>query len=99
MQKHEDNRRLLISWGDFMHGEAKTLIALDDCVLGNHYHKEKTESFMLVHGKGILNGIEMKLNEEYLIEPLVKHYFELKKGSILIGLCSKKYNPNDDYEA
>lgn len=97
---HEDERRTLEDWP-----EAKTITAKQDCILGGHYHKIKTEKFILISGKAtlIINTIvgdvskKMKKSEVYTIDPNVKHSFMLTKGSVLIGLCSHPYDPTDDY--
>ncbi len=141
---HEDERRILEDWP-----EAKFITAKKDCVLGDHYHKIKTEKFILVKGKSILKfglseldskflqaydkdgyeetvfyfykngygsmasvilssairnreaidkGILMKIGEIYTVEPNIRHTFELTAGSVLIGLCSHEYDPEDDYK-
>jgi hypothetical protein len=46
---HEDDRRILTSI-PYKEGEIKIIVAKKDCVLGNHYHKIKTEEFRLVDG-------------------------------------------------
>lgn len=98
---HEDDRRILEDWP-----EAKVITAKKDCVLGGHYHKIKTEKFILFNGKAklIINtmvgdvGKAMKIGKLYTIEPNIKHSFELKEGSVLIGLCSHVYDATDDYK-
>ena len=97
---HEDDRRILEDWA-----EAKVITAKKDCVLGNHYHKIKTEKFMLLEGSAhmtihtMIGNVrrKMKLNQFYTIEPNTKHSFELKDKSVLLGLCSHEFDPNDDY--
>lgn len=97
---HEDERRTLEDWP-----EAKVITAKQDCILGGHYHKIKTEKFILLSGKAtlIINTIvgdvskKMKKSEVYTIDPNVKHSFKLEKGSVLLGLCSHPYDPSDDY--
>lgn len=94
---HEDDRRSL---EDFPEG--KLITANSDCVIGNHYHKVKTELFYLIMGE-----IEMTLNGEsfpmqhgvcYKVSPLDHHSFKLKVYSQMIGLCSHIYDPTDDYK-
>ena len=50
MFKHEDTRRTLIEWasGDFK--IAKAVTAKTDCVVGDHYHRNKDEHFLLLSG-------------------------------------------------
>lgn len=95
---HEDDRRTLEDWP-----EAKIITAkMDDCILGDHYHKVKTEKFILVSGLGMikLDGVKDDLVQGQMItiEPGVRHSFCLHKGSVLIGLCSHVYDPTDDYK-
>ena len=98
---HEDERRILEDWP-----EAKIITAKKDCELGNHYHKIKTERFVLVSGSATmyLNKSDrgyvperMERGILYTVEPETKHTFFLEKGSVLIGLCSHMFDPNDDY--
>jgi len=98
---HEDERRILEDWP-----EAKTITAKEDCVLGNHYHKLKTEKFILIQGEGEIKldtGFgsikrKMKIGRLYTVMPFQQHTFTLTKGSVLIGLCSEKFDPSDDYK-
>lgn len=94
---HEDERRTLEDWP-----EAKIITAKQDCVLGNHYHKIKTEKFILVKGSGRIrihaHSEEMKIGKLYTIAPTKIHSFKLKAGSTLIGLCSHPYDKTDDYK-
>jgi len=94
---HEDDRRILEDWP-----EAKFITAKTDCILGDHYHKVKTEKFILIKGQCIagigMDFITMQIGRLYTIEPNIRHTFELTAGSILIGICSHAYDPNDDYK-
>lgn len=94
---HEDDRRVLEDWP-----EAKIITAKKDCVLGNHYHKIKTERFVLTSGWAIISRgdqvEEMKIGKLYEVTPGVMHSFHLSKDSVMIGLCSHVFDPNDDYK-
>jgi quercetin dioxygenase-like cupin family protein len=94
---HEDDRRILEDWP-----EAKIITAKKECVLGNHYHKIKTERFVLVKGgaKMIINGIPERMERGilYTILPNQRHTFELTQDSILIGLCSLPHDESDVYK-
>ena len=100
---HEDNRRTLIDWSDRLPIEAvKTVVANEDCELGNHYHKIKTERFMMIRGEIICKiekdpPFKMQQFKAVKIKPGVTHTFKMKKGSILQCLTDKKYDPKDDY--
>jgi quercetin dioxygenase-like cupin family protein len=94
---HQDERRILEDWP-----EAKIITAKTDCELGNHYHKVKTEKFVLVEGNGkmTIDGYtkQMVKGSLYTVSPGMKHSFKLTEDSILIGLCSHPFDPTDDYK-
>lgn len=95
---HEDHRRTL---EDFP--EAKLIIAKQDCVLGDHYHKIKTEHFLLINGDAtILIGDQLHIMESgrmYTVSPGIIHRLTLwGGGTSVIGLCSHPYDPTDDYK-
>lgn len=95
---HEDDRRILESWP-----EAKVITAKTLCELGNHYHKIKTEKFILISGKVdiiIPEGFayKMELGQWYTVLPNEIHAFIMGAGSVMIGLCSHPYDPTDDYK-
>ena len=96
---HEDERRTLTSI-PYKTGEIKIIVAKQDCELGNHFHKVKTERFILLQGEGLgnINGNKFSLDCEYMVKQLEKHSFFLKKDSILFCICSHPYDKNDDYE-
>lgn len=89
---HEDDRRILESYP-----EAKIITAKKTCIIGQHYHKIKTEKFILNYGNCKLNGNEMQKGLIYTIEPGTHHSFEITEGSILLGFNSHPYDPTDDY--
>lgn len=101
--EHEDERRKLFSFP-----EAKVLEVKEDCVLGEHYHKLKTELFILIKGSCNLYRsnnnnetgfwVSMKRGIIYKIVPNTYHMFKIQKGSILIGLNSKPFDATDDYK-
>lgn len=98
---HEDERRILMSM-PYKTGETKTIIAKQDCLLGNHYHKIKTEHFILIEGDATAyidnELINLKENSKVKVKPNQLHSFKLKKDSVLFCVCSHPYNPKDDYE-
>lgn len=97
---HEDDRRILEDWP-----EAKFITAKQDCTVGNHYHKIKTEKFIVISGNvtmiisTVIGDVEkkMKVGKMYVIDPGVKHSFRMVKDSVLLGVCSHPYDPTDDY--
>jgi len=110
MKIHEDKRRTLMDWGAIAYKWAicKTIIAKEDCLLGRHYHKRKTELFMLVSGSATLttgyphlsrdNTVSMEVGKEYKVSPLTTHTFRLRKGTIMNCLADREYDATDDYE-
>lgn len=104
--EHEDERRKLFSFP-----EAKVLEVKEDSILGKHYHKKKTEIFILSSGTCTLqrefvkdgkrmgfNRIKMKPGEMQVINPFYYHEFHIKKGSVLIGLNSEPFTGDDDFK-
>ena len=101
---HQDDRRILESLP-----EAKIITAKQDCIIGRHYHKIKTEKFILTLGscKLVVSSVEgitmtgsfrMKKGHLYSIPPNTYHEFHIKKDSVLIGINSHPYDANDDYK-
>lgn len=96
---HEDERRTLESFP-----EAKIIKVKQDCVIGHHYHKIKTEKFILAEGECHLYTHsehlhkQMKIGELIEIPPFMYHFFDIKKDSVLIGINSHPYDPTDDYK-
>jgi D-lyxose ketol-isomerase len=94
---HEDDRRKLYSFP-----EAKLLEIKQDCTIGNHYHKIKTEKFILSEGQAQLEikdaGVtDMQIGKVYTVLPEQHHSFHIKEGSVLIGLNSMPFDHTDDY--
>lgn len=95
---HEDHRRRLHSFP-----EAKLLEIKEDCVIGEHYHKIKTEKFILCEGEAnlLIRGLDpqaMKIGKIYTVLPEQHHSFDIKASSVLVGLNSTSYDPKDDYK-
>lgn len=95
---NEDSRRKLTSFP-----EGKLLEIKENCVVGNHYHKIKTEYFVLCEGgecEMMVNDVKiiMEVGVLYTIEPFAYHSFHIKKGSVLMGLCSHPFDHEDDYK-
>lgn len=101
---HEDDRRILESFP-----EAKVITIKKDCSIGNHFHKIKTEKFILLKGKCKLNlstvegiimstSLKMKKGTLYTVPPNTWHEFVISKDSVLIGFNSHPYDKEDDYK-
>lgn len=94
---HEDDRRTLQSYP-----EAKVITAKRDCVIGGHYHRRKTEEFVLIEGYCEMRRGEnvcldpMAIGLRYVVQPGQYHEFHIKAGSVLIGLNSAPYDATDE---
>lgn len=107
---HEDSRRYLIDLElpadpNF---RLKIVVAKSKkTLLGDHYHKQKTEIFKLLHGRAtaytrnvddITHSVKyMKEGDILAIYPNTIHKFVLPKGAILMCHADKSFDPSDDY--
>lgn len=99
---HADSRRELLEWvTDSSIRACKVVRALEDCVVGNHYHRLKHEIFCLIEGAGSVtidgNTEFLVVGESLLIRRGVMHSFRLAKGSILLGAATEPFDSTDDY--
>ena len=96
---HDDDRRTLIEWSG---GKvSKALVAKDNCVVGDHYHRNKEERFLLLKGSAkVVVGNAMNDTVfapfEFTVPPDTYHKFNLSRGSILLGVCSEEFDPADE---
>lgn len=99
----EDSRRKLSEFGEGREWKVcKVLEVKEDCWVGNHYHKLKDEMFLLIDGSGTF-VLEEKTSVEHapfsvFVPRNTYHAFNLKKGSVLIGLATELHDPKDDYK-
>ena len=95
----KDKRRSLY---EFEYPVTKILDIHKDCLVGNHYHKKRDETFILLRGRGIslIDDVtkDMGLHEEFAVRRGKLHSFYLFKGSLLLEFATKKYDPKDDYK-
>lgn len=101
--KHEDERRTLVEWvKDIPFKSAKIVIAKNDLPLGEHYHNNKDEVFYLLKGNGTmkLDGVENKFTEGdcIFVKRGTMHTFILTAGSILLGVGTEPFDPNDEIQ-
>lgn len=81
---------------------AKVIIAKSEHIIGEHYHLKKKEVFLLLTGeaKEVVVGEtiwkNIKAPFKWIVDKGFYHSFKLKKGSILLGIASKKFDPNDE---
>lgn len=100
--KHSDDRRTIYDWADGDFKAAKALIAGENCIVGDHYHKRKDEQFFLLIGtatKVVIGGEELWDIEapcKFHVQAGSYHRFELTPGSILLGTASEPFDPSDE---
>lgn len=98
----EDERRKLSEFGNG--GTWKVCKILEfkkDSWVGNHYHKNKDEMFVLLEGSGtfVVEKTTFVKHAPYsvLVSKGQYHAFNLMKGSVLICLATELHDPKDDY--
>ncbi len=93
---HSDERRDLVTFP-----EGKLITVKTDTVIGGHYHMRKVERFILSAGEAVMvlgaERVPMAIGTLYTVERGQYHAFEIKAGSILVGLNSEPYDASDDY--
>ena len=100
--KHEDERRILFDFaqGDFK--SAKAVIVKQAIAIGEHYHNKKDEHFLLLQGKFIElvvgGSISHNVEAPYAVNVPkgTYHKFVCEAGSILIGVATELFDPNDE---
>lgn len=104
---HEDERRKLIEWanGDFKVAKAVIAKGRSDCmccVVGDHHHLKKDESFLLLSGFARLVIVGPKEWREvgapfkWDVPRGAYHRFELVEGSVLLGVGTEEFDPEDE---
>lgn len=99
---HDDARRRLIEFGQGPFAVCKALTAKAGCVVGEHYHRNKDESFLLLSGRaarvviGDWQGSNLPAPQEWHVPRGTYHVFELEAGSVLIGTASAPFDPSDE---
>lgn len=102
MTTHEDNRRIIYDWATGNFKSCKAVIVKEPIAIGDHYHNNKTEEFLLLQGE----FIELVIGgEEYenisapfkvVIPPGTYHRFVCTPGSILLGTATELFDPLDE---
>ena len=99
---HEDSRRKLIEWANGSFKVCKVLVAKEGCVVGDHYHRNKDESFLLLSGKALSVTIGAaiwgNIEPPYVWEVPrgTYHRFEFTPGSVLLGVGTEEFDPEDE---
>ncbi len=102
MFTHEDERRTLIEWATGNFKECKVAIMKQDGVLGNHWHANKDETFLLLSGKakkvaiGGEEWLDLDGPKVFHVPRHTRHSFYLEKGAILLGAASELYDVHDE---
>ena len=102
MNRHEDHRRILIDYatGDFK--SAKVVEMKEDGTVGEHHHRKKDETVLLLKGRAsrVLIGDSLQFNvwppAEFYVPRGTYHAFDLDAGSILLGTSTAVFDPNDE---
>lgn len=100
---NEDHRRILYEFGNGGDWKvAKYVEIKETCLLGNHYHKNKDELFLIIGDAEItLNG-ESKFIQginEIMVKAGTIHTFRMFPKSFLICLATREHDPNDEIKA
>jgi mannose-6-phosphate isomerase-like protein (cupin superfamily) len=102
VKTHTDDRRTIIDWGEGRIATVKALTMKQDATVGDHYHKNKDEHFLLLSGRAnkIVIGDTVKLSvdapHEFHVPRNTYHRFELMAGSVLLGTASEVFDPTDE---
>ncbi len=98
-----DERRTLYEWiENLTFKSAKVVVVNEEIAIGDHYHRKKDEVFFLVQGKFIYLevGAEILTNicapYKVIVPRLTYHKFVCSKGSILCGVATEPFDPNDE---
>lgn len=100
--KHEDDRRTLFDWAQGEFKSAKAVIVKKAIAIGDHYHNNKEEAFLLLQGEFmeliIGDKIERNIQAPYAvrIKRGVYHKFICTEGSILLGVATELFDENDE---
>jgi mannose-6-phosphate isomerase-like protein (cupin superfamily) len=101
---HNDSRRTLYEWAQGTFRCAKALIIKAPCSVGDHYHRHKDESFLLLsgHANEIVVGNETHLNVSapyaFHVPRGTYHRFDLQAGSVLLGTATAEFDPEDEVQ-
>jgi len=102
MFTHEDSRRLLIEWAVGEFKTAKVVIGKEAGVVGDHHHLNKDEKFLLLSGnvRHVCIGNDHEWNvlamKAWDVPRGTYHLFELDEGSVLLGVATEEYDPDDE---
>lgn len=100
---HADARRTLIEWvADSPFQSAKVVIAKSEQAIGGHYHRLKDEVFLLLSGRAVKAVIGDAISEDiespfrWDVPAGVWHEFTLEPESVLLGVATRPFDPEDE---
>lgn len=102
MTTHTDNRRTIYDWASGNFKSCKAVIVHEPIPIGDHYHNNKTEEFLLLQGEflelHVATAIMTNVKAPWyvLVPPGVYHKFICTPGSILLGTATELFDPNDE---
>lgn len=102
MTVHEDDRRIIYDWATGLFKSCKAVIVKNTIPIGDHYHKNKTEEFLLLVGrflelevgKSILYNVDAP--HKVVVPPGTYHRFICSPGSILLGTATELFDETDE---
>lgn len=104
----DDHRRTLAEFGNGYNWRVgKYVVVKDRLPIGDHYHKLKTELFLIISGEvkyqlqyenGMVSTGTAKQGKLIEVPPNTYHVFYCEPGTIFIGLATEEHDPTDDYK-
>lgn len=102
MTSHEDSRRIIYDWATGNFKSCKAVIVKESIAIGDHYHNNKTEEFLLLQGEFL--ELQISTDKQYnvsapykvVIPPGTYHRFVCTPGSILLGTATELFDPLDE---
>lgn len=102
MTTHDDPRRTLYDWAEGDFKSCKVVIVKEEIAIGDHYHLKKEEQFFLISGmfKELNLGdrvlLDVKAPYKVIVPPGLYHKFICTPGSIIVGVATEVFDPNDE---
>jgi len=99
---HEDERRIIYDWANGTFKSAKAVIIKTTLAVGDHYHNNKDEEFLLLRGEFIELWLDkdvvynVKAPHKVLVPRGTYHKFVCSPGSILLGTATELFDLNDE---
>lgn len=100
----KDARRTIHEYNDPAQDLSVQLFEIERPIpLGNHYHKEKDETFVItagggfvrLQGKDVCSDLRLQQGSVVMVPAGVTHTFVLREGSTMICFSSKAFNAKD----